>query len=555
MQISLILLHLGGAVMLLLWAVRMVRTGVERAYGGDLRRVMQRMTKGPIKAAGIGMGLAVLLQSSTAVAVLCTGLAASGLLSIATGIAVLLGADLGSALVVQILSFDLSWLVPVLLLVGGTMFLKFDARAVKQIGRILLGIALILLSLQMIGEATAPLRESTVLPAVIDYLSDDFASAFLLAILFTWLIHSSVAALLLIATFAAQGLLPVEVGISFVLGANFGGGIIAVWLSRGQAGPMRRIPMGALIFRGSLAILLLVLAQTVPVRLDFWGGSEAQQLVGLHVIFNAVLVCLCLPWTGAMDRLLARMYPSETESEGDLDQLARPVSALDPTLVGTPSLALTSATREVLRMAETIEVMLRPVMDLFEVSNREQVKRVRKLDEDVNRAHSAIKLYIAQVNRGTLSADEARRGIELTDAAINLEHVGDIIAKNLLNLVQEKRDRNLTFSSDGWNEMSDLHGRVLSNIQLALNVLLSGDLDCARQLVREKEVVRRLERDSHDRHLARLQSGMTRSIETSDIHLEVVRALKEINSLLATLAYPILTESGDLLESRLAQPA
>lgn len=557
MHISIILLHLAGAVMLLLWAVRMVRTGVERAYGGDLRRTMRTASTGKIRAAIAGTGLAILLQSSTAVAILSSGLAASGILTVATGIAILLGADLGSALVVQILSFDLSWLIPVLLLCGGTMFLKFEARSVKQVGRILLGVALILVSLQMIGAATEPMRSSIVLPRVIDYLHGDFVTAFALAALFTWLIHSSVASILLIVTFAAQGILPLELGLSLILGANVGAGLIAVWLTRGQSATVRRIPMGNLLFRSSLAILLLLLLQlhSLPNTLPFGLASGAQALVTFHVAFNLLLLALCLPFVNPMARLLTRCMPTMIDPEEEAATLTRPVSALDPALIGNPTLALASATREVLRMAETVEVMLRPVMDLFDDSSKEQVKRLRKLDEDVNRAHSAIKLYIAEVNRGCLNAEDARRGIDLTDAAINLEHVGDIIAKNLLSLVERKRDRGLTFSSEGWDEMNDLHARVLSNMQLALNVLLSGDLDCARQLVREKEVIRRLERASHERHLGRLQSGLALSIETSDIHLEVVRALKEINSLLVTVAYPLLTESGDLLESRLAQPA
>lgn len=234
---------------------------------------------------------------------------------------------------------------------------------------------------------------------------------------------------------------------------------------------------------------------------------------------------------------------------------ARPASALDPTVVARPNLALASATRELLRIGETIELMLRPVMDLFESGNAEQTARVRTLDREVHSAHTGIKLFIAEVNRGELSAGEAQRGIELTDFAINLEHIGDIIAKNLMRLVEEKAKKQLSFSPEGWSEMTALHARVLANTQLALNVLISADLDSARQLVKEKEHMRRLERQSHDRHLARLQSGKVESIETSDIHLEVVRSFKEVNSLLVTVAYPILSENGHLLESRLAEPA
>ena len=554
MHLSLVVLHLAGAVMLLLWAVRMVRTGVERAAGSSLRDALRSARAGRLQAAAAGTVLAVLLQSSTAVAMLAAGFAASGILPVVTGLSALLGADVGSALVVQVLSFDLSWLMPVLLIAGPVLFLKFDSRLLKQIGRILLGIALILLSLRLIGEATEPLRHSTFLPLAIQYLRGDFITAFALAAGFAWLIHSSVAALLLFAAFAAQGMLPVEVGVAFVLGANLGAGAISVWLTRNEPAIARRIPVGNLCFRATAAVSALLAYQISPFPLDVLGAGEARQLINFHLLFNAVLLVISLPLAGYAASLMERIVRDSGSSEIE-DLASVRISALDPGVIAQPNLALASATRELLRMGETVEQMLRPVMDVFESGNSEQVARVRSLDREVNRAHTGIKLFIAKVNSGQLSEDEARRGIELTDFAINLEHIGDIIAKNLMRLVQDKTDKRLSFSREGWKEMNALHARVMANMQLALNVLVSEDLESARQLVREKELMRKLERDSHQRHLARLQSGMEESIATSDIHLEVVRGLKEINSLLVTVAYPLLSQSGDLLESRLAASA
>ncbi|MDX8502166.1 Na/Pi cotransporter family protein [Mesorhizobium sp. VK4C] len=556
MQFSMILLHLAGAVMLLLWAVRMVRTGVERAGGPALRDVLRRARSGRVQAAAAGTALAVLLQSSTAVAVLAAGFAASGIVPVSVGLAILLGADLGSALVVQMLSFDLSWLVPVLILAGGALFLKFEARSVRQAGRILIGIAFVLLSLHMIGEATAPMRQSTLLPIMVSYLRGDFFTAFAAAALFTWLIHSSVAAILLFVTLATQGVVPIDVGLSLVLGANLGGGFIALWLTRGQqAVEARRIPLGNLLFRATAALSVLFALQLVPFPADLFGATEGRQLVNLHLAFNLALVVICLPFTGMMERLVALLVgdtPAAKASTAD-DASATRASALDRTVTRTPSLALASATRELLRMGEVVELMLRPVMDFFDAGTAERIRQAQKLDDEVNRAHTDIKLYIAEVNRGVMTPAEARRGIELTDFAISLERAGDIVAKNLLVLARETAGKKLRFSPDGWNELVGLHDRVMANMQLALNVLVSSDLDSARQLVVEKERMRKLERLSHDRHLRRLQSGTPESIETSDIHLEAVRALKEINSLLASVAYPLLSQSGDLLESRLAQ--
>ncbi len=548
------LIHLAGAVMLLLWAVRMVRTGVERAHGTRLKAALRGAKGRTAQMAFVGMVLAVVLQSSTAVGILAAGFVTSGILTVGTGIAALLGADLGSALVVKILSFDLSGLIPFLLLVGATMFLKFEARTIRQTGRIVLGIAFILLSLQMVGEATEPLRDSTLLPGLIGYLRGDPLTAFLVAAVIAWLVHSSVATVLLFVTFASGGMLPLEVALPMVLGANLGGGIIAVWLTRGMELEARRIPIGNLIFRGTAALGVLTLLQVVDLPITYLGATEPVQLVNFHLAFNLVLVVLALPFVRPMERLAAKILPDPV-AETDPAALAAPVSMLDRSSVNRPIVALASAKRELLRMGETVAAMFHPVMELMEGGNAEMIARIRGLDETVNRKHTEIKLFIAEVNRGDLTERERQNGTHLTDFSINLEHIGDIIAKNLLSLAESRARKNLRFSSEGWKEMCNLHSRVEANMQLALNVLVSGDVESARQLVKEKEAMRKLERESHDCHLERLRNGHSVSIDTSDIHLETVRALKEINSLLVTVAYPILTESGHLLESRLAQPS
>jgi len=359
--------------------------------------------------------------------------------------------------------------------------------------------------------------------------------------------------MLLLVTFANGGMLPLEVALPMVLGANLGGGIIAVWLTRGMELQARRIPIGNLIFRGVGALLVLTLLQVVDVSIGYLGATEAVQLVNFHLAFNLVLVLLALPFVRPMERLATLILPDPVVAA--VPEAVEPIgSMLDRASVGNPTVALASAKRELLRMGETVAAMYQPVMELMDGGNLEKIARVRALDGQVNRKHTEIKLFIAEVQRGKVTEREAKLGSDLTDFSINLEYIGDIIAKSLLSLAETRAQKNLRFSPEGWAEMCNLHGRVGANMQLALNVLVSGDVESARQLAKEKEAMRKLERDSHDRHLERLRNAHADSIDTSDIHLETVRAFKEINSLLVTVAYPILTESGQLLGSRLAQP-
>jgi phosphate:Na+ symporter len=553
MTALLVLLHLAGAVTLLLWAVRMVRTGVERAYGAALERTLKGARGGRFRPVALGAFVAMLLQSATAVAVLAAGFAAGGLLAAGPAMALLLGADLGSALVVQVLSLDLSWLMPFLLIAGGWMFLKGTGRGIKQTGRILMGVALVLVSLNLIGEATAPLRQSAALPSVVEYLSGDLVTSFLLGAVFAWAVHSSIAAVLLIASMAAQQVLPVEPAVAIVLGANLGGALIPVGLTRAAAPAARRVPLGNLIFRGVGAMAALVAVQAFDPPLDLLGADPAQQVVLLHVAFNLAVVVLFLPLIGPLEPLLNRVMPDAPATAEPGDLLAARVSLLDRSVLHTPRLALASATRELLRTSEIVEVMLRPVMELFETGSKERIKELRRLDHEINRAHADVKLYLVELNRGAMAEDEARRSMELANFSINLEHVGDLISRNLLKLVEEKRAKRLTFSHEGWRELTEQHAKVMANLQLALNVLISGDRESARDLVAEKERMRDLELRSQDRHLKRLQEGSVQSIETSEIHLETIRTLKQVNSLFASVAYPILAESGELRNSRLTE--
>nr|WP_306265610.1 Na/Pi cotransporter family protein [Pararhizobium sp. IMCC3301] len=548
MQVSGFLVHLAGAVMLLLYSTRMVRTGIERAAGPLLRTLFISLGKGWVKSVLAGVIGAIFLQSATAIALLVSSFAATGVLSVAVALAIVLGADLGTALVVQFLSLDLNWLMPALLAIGGFMFLKMDTRLAKQLGRVIIGVGLILISLSMIGTASAPLRSASWMPGFIGFLSEDILISFFGGVLLAFLFHSSVAAVLLFATLAAKGILPIEAGLPLVLGANAGGGLVAVWLSRDGKTPGRHVTGSNLLFRLVGGMAMLAVMSGVDLPLERLGATADRQLVNFHLLFNAALVLVCLPFIRPALALMRGLIRDEQE---ELD-LLKPASALDTAVLKMPHLALASVTRELLRMSEIVEVMVTPVMDFFSVSNPQQVQRVRQLDKDVNRAHTDIKLYIAQLSQGELSSEEAQRAVEMTSVAISLERVGDIISKELLPLTIEKHRRNLEFSAAGWKELTNFHARVITNMQLALNVLVSEDLETARMLVEEKAVMRRLERESHDKHMARLSSGTVESRASSDIHLETIRALKEINSRFATFAYPTLEKRGVLLDSRLS---
>ena len=545
-----IIVQLIAAIVLLLWAVRMVRTAVERAYAAELKRTLARAEKSRLGAAAIGVVLAIALQSSTAVAALASSFAGGGLMQVATGLVLMLGAYLGSAIVASILSFDLSLLTAPLIILGGLLFLRGNERRTKQVGRLVLGIAFVLLSLQMVSEATAPWRDGDLLGAVITYLSGDPWTSFAIAALITWASYSSVASVLVIITFGTAGLIPFEVAAAFLLGANLGGTLIAFGMTRGADIRARRIAAGVLALRGGAALLCLVLMVVFQVHQTPLPGTVGQQASVLHILFNLGVLLVGLPLVRPVEALVTWLVKDAPPlGPSDISRLRQSALVADPH--GNIDASLASATRELLRMSEMVEVMIQPVMEIVRSGDKAAIRRVKELEPEVDGANRAIKLFLTRLDWDSMDAAQARRASDLSTFAIGLEQAGDIVARQLLRVADQKSERRLAFSQQGWQELTDLHARVLANMQLALNVLVSEDAESARQLVAEKDEVGLMERRSMEKHFARLRSGDPNSFETSELHLETMHALRRINSLLTGIAYSILSEQGELLPTKL----
>lgn len=554
MAILTFLISLAGATMFLLFAVRMVRTGIERSYGASFQRLLTG-TGSQLHAGGVGVGLALILQSSAAVTLLVTGFASGGYLAFPTGLAIVLGGDLGSALIIQILSFDLDWLVPVLLALGGYLFVKTEGKKTRQAGRILMGVAFILISLRFLREAMDPIRDSAFLPAVAGYLARDYITAFLVGAGLAFVMHSSVAAILMCVTLVQIGAIPFEAGLSLVLGANFGSGFIPVWLSRGMSQSARRIPYANLGLRGSWALACLVMVNSGLgaglLARGLSGAAEGQMLVYVHLAFNGSLLLLALPLCARIEPLMRVLMAEPVAVETGLS--GGRVSALEPGVYGPPAQVLANLKRELLRMSELVETMFRPLADLYQTGDAAQIKSLQALDPEVDSCLSAIRAYVADIPSEGFAEGELKQAREMVEYAIRLETAGDVAARRLAVLAARLNKKNLRFSSEGWTEILHMHEAILANLRLASNVLISDDLESARLLNAEKTELKRMESDSRKRHLKRLQNNKRHSFDTSDIHLETLRALREFNSHVAAVSYPLLYKNGQLLETRLIE--
>ena len=540
------LLNLIAAIALLVWGTHIVRTGVLRVYGAGLRQVLRRSMNGQPTAFLAGLGVTGLLQSSTATALLTSSFVAQGLLTTAAALAVMLGADVGTAVMVQVLSLNLRWLAPLAITVGVVVYLSRRNERAGQIGRIILGFGVMILALQLISAATAPLAHGAGVKTLFAQISGDVLLDVVIGAIFSVLCYSSLAVVLLVATLAGSAVLPAHVAIPLVLGANLGSGILAMLTTWRSDAVTRRVPLGNFVFKAAGVTLALALLPFASPWLKQLEVNPRDLVVAIHLGFNVALALLFMHFTGRVADLTEKWLPDGRSSENG----AQP-RYLDPLALGTPGLALGNAARETIRLADTVQDMLAGLLTVLRTNDAQLAEALRRRDDEIDRLYSAIKRYLAQVSREALDAGESRRWTEVIQFTINMEHVGDIVERGLLDVAERKIRHGLSFSDAGIAEITDLHARLVANLQLAVAVFLNGDLKSAQSLMTEKVAFRELEMRYADQHLLRLSDNTRQSIETSSLHLDLLADFKRINSLFCSVAYPILESAGVLSKTRL----
>lgn len=520
-----------------MWGVGLLRLGITHGFGAELRRVLAASTSNRLKSFVSGVGITALLQSSTATVLIVSAFAGQGMVKSAAGLAMVLGADVGTTLVAQVFSFDLTFLIPIFMIVGFISFSLEGAGRYKNFGRIFIGLALMLFALGWIKEAAIPLKTSETLPIILQALEKDPFFAVIVVALLTWLSHSSLAVILLLMSFVASGVLPLMLGFYMVLGANLGGVIPPILATMKDHPEARRIPIGNLIIRtvGVVAIFMFI-PYIKPYFYEF-GEIPARQIVNFHTAFNVLLAIVFLPLTGVISNITKRIVPDRVEAD-DISK-ARYLNDKD---MATPSVALAAATRETLRMADMVQEMLEDTIHVFKTNDITLLEKVRNEDDVIDNLYMQIKLYMAKLSQEFMDPQEARRYVQVLTFSTNLEHAGDVIDTNLMPLALKKIKRNIEFSEQGLEEIEYIHERVVESVQLAQSIFVSDDTDLAQKLLEDKRIIRDAEISGMATHIERLSEGVPETIATSSLHVDIIRDYRRINSYMCTVAYPLLED-------------
>lgn len=544
-----VILNIAGGVALLLWGLHMVNTGITRAFGARLRRFLSTVLKHRLPAFMAGVGVTAILQSSTATAIMLSSFTASGLVALTPALAVMLGANVGTTLIVQVLSFDASAIAPTLILIGFITFKRSKLTVLKDLGRVGIGLGLMLLSLEILVSSLEPVQDAPVARELFAALTNEPVLALLIGAVLTRAAHSSVATVLLTMSLATSGLINPQAALALVLGANLGSALNPLLEGLGSSNPAhQRMPLGNLLNRLLGCIIFVPLLPFVVDYLSLLDSEPARLSANFHMMFNLIMALAFIVPLGLVARLLEYLLP-EAANENDPGRALY----LDQHAWDTPSVALSSATRETMRMGDIIEKMLQDSMVAIMTNDRKLVSKVSAMDDAVDRLHESIKLYVIRITQSTIDDRQSRRAMEILSLTINLEHIGDIIDKNLMELASKKIKKQLQFSAEGARELVEIHRAVQDNLRLAMSVFLSGDVASARMLLAQKSRIRDLEFQAAESHIERLKQQRVESLETSSLHLDILRDLKRIHSHVCSTAYPALEAAGELSQPHLTQ--
>src|SRR6187401_2870964 len=543
------LLNLLAGVALLVWGTHIVRTGILRIYGSNLRRFLRVSVAKPVNAFFAGVGITALIQSSTATALIVAAFAGQGLIGTSQALAVMLGADVGTSIVTVVLSFDLSWLSPLLIFIGVVLFLARQENVIGQFGRVMIGLGLIMFALQWISVAAKPMVQAAGVQVLFASLTGDVLLDMLVAALMTILCYSSLAVVLLMATLASLHVIALPVALGLVLGANLGSGLLGMLSTLRSPPEARRVTLGNFLFKLIGCVLAIPTLKYVEGWVSGLDLDPAREVVLFHFFFNVALALLFIFWTEKIAKVAERLLPNKPLA----DDPAKPRN-LDPSALDTPPLAIANAAREAMRIGDVVEDMLNGMLQVIKTNDRNLAAQLRKKDDVVDDLYTAVKLYLTQISREALDEKEGRRWADIVSFTINMEQIGDIVERIIIDVEDKKIDKGRRFSEAGMTEICDLHSRVMLSLRLGMAVFLNGDLKSAQELLAQKVLFRDLERAYADSHLARLAGNTVESIETSSLHLDLISDMKRINSHVCSIAYPILEQAGVLARTRLKEP-
>jgi phosphate:Na+ symporter len=489
-----------------------------------------------------GVGVTVVFQSSSATISLLVGMASAGLLTLGQALGVILGADIGTTVTVQLLAFRL-FDYAIVVAVLGFVLMNAGRRAggrgrkpwLGDLGQAVFGFGLVFWSLRVVLGAAEPLRYMPQVSATVAAIGGVPWLALLFAAVFTALVRSSAATIGIIVGLSFVGLVNLSTAVPFILGANVGtcfSAILASWRGSTEA---RRIAAGHVLFKLAIVVVALPFLGLLTRFFALTAGTVPRQIANAHTLINVIALLLFLPVLPLFERAVRRLVP-ERAGFGP--------RYLDPVALEAPEVAVAQASREVLRMGDLVLGMYHEGIRVFLESDKEGRRRLVAEDDRVDKLEESITGYLARMSQEELSPEISRRNLALFYVTDELERIADVVSKNLMGHAYKKIEEGLAFSEAGLAEIQEFHASVEASLTQALACLATWDPKLARQLVERRAWGVERRRELHDRHLGRLSQGLKETMDTSTVHLDLIADIERINFHCSQVGQAVLTANG-----------
>ncbi|MBV8884833.1 MAG: Na/Pi cotransporter family protein [Chroococcidiopsidaceae cyanobacterium CP_BM_RX_35] len=534
---QLLILLIGGSA-LLLYGVKFVTDAVERAFGARLRLMMMTLATCPLAAFALGMIFTLLTQSSTATASVMIEMVSAQLVPLAAAVIMLLGAAVGSTLVVQLLAFHITDYALEFLGLAAVFALLTRTTKLQDVGRGLFSFALVLVGLAMIDASSAPIANSSITNALLQTLAHSPLVLLLLGVLLASVFVSSVAAIGIVIVLVGGSALPLTAALAVTLGANLGTTLTPLFIAINQGNAIgRRLGVIYLATRLIGVTTAMPLLNPLAAVLTYLLPNPAAQVAIAHLGFNLILAVLFIPLAPRIANFSTMLLPEPETAEKKGSRY------LDPHMLTLPAVALGQAMREVLRMADLATEMLQLSIHVFKDGVKDLPKRIGALEDQLDNLETAIKHYLVQLNDEALTQEQTERELMLLHVSTELEAIGDIIYHQMMRLARRKRRKQIALPQSEWEDIVTYHGEVLGLLQQVLAGLASQDSTITDEVLSRRQWLNQLKREMHVRHLHSLTSADPTNLDASAIHLEMVNAMSRILSHTCSIARAM---QGDL---------
>lgn len=534
-MIDALFLQVIGGVALLLYGVRLTGQGFELAFGARLSRLLADPRGSRTRAFGAGALGTTVFQSSGAIVTLLISFAEISPLPLAQSLAVVLGADLGSTLTVQILSFRI-YRYAFLVIAGGTGLYLWGRRGPSRaVGQGVLGFGFMLLALRFLSGAAADVGEVASLRMVMGDLRSAPIVAFFWGVFLSVLFQSGTAVMILLIAFTQQGVLEVEAVLPLVLGANVGATSVAFTAASGLASGGRRVAWGHMLMKTVGAFLFLPLYPAAQALLSAVSPDPSRIVANAHTMFNFTLAMLFFPFVSRLAFSLERLLPERRTSA----PRGAPMY-LDRDHLPVAGAALGQVAREIVRMADMIQEMLEMGLEAVRTANGEAAERIARADDDVDRLTREIKVFLSALGEGSLDSAQTQRSVAYISIVSDLEKIGDFVDKTLGEHIRRMAERNQRFSEEGARELEGFLLDVETLFREVVSAFVTRDRKAAEIVIARKKEIGRRERELHLAHIRRLQKGGPETLESSAAHLDILSSCKGIGSHCASIAYSVI---------------